>query len=169
MLRFSRVLAVAAGVLVVGVVAGCGGSHSATPPTTTQQITTLPKKTTSLVVKNFPSALTGSVQFTINRTQGNPRKAGGWKRHYTVKLDNLVLHLSHVSGKGNNRKASYSLVSADESFAGSEAITNSKCKTTHIVWAGSPGQKPTGTVEVFSPSSTARSASSSSCRSTARR
>ena len=151
MLRVSRTFAVGAAVLLAGVVAGCGGSGNAAPPTTTQHVSTLPKKTTSLVVQNFPSALTGSVTFTINRTQGNPKKAGGWKRHYTVTLDNLVLHLSHVEGKGDKRKASYSLASADESFTGAEDITNSKCQTTHIVWAGSPGRKPTGTVEVFSP------------------
>jgi hypothetical protein len=149
-LRFSRAFAVVAAVLLAGVVAGCGSSGGAAP-STTQQITTLPKAKTSLVVQNFPSALTGSVVFTINRTQGNPKKAGGWKRHYTVTLDNLVLHLSHVQGKGDQRKASYSLVSADESFTGAEDSTNSKCQTTHIVWAGSPGHKPTGTVEVFSP------------------
>ena len=65
-------------------------------------------------------------------------------------LDNLILRLSGVTGKGVNGKARYSLVSVDESFKGFEAITNSKCQTTHIVWAGS-GQKPTGTVELFSP------------------
>ena len=146
MLRVTRAFAVVA---LVAVAAGCGSSHSSAPPTTTA-IPTLPKKTTSLVVQNFPAALTGSVTFIINTTQGNPRKPGGWERKYTVKLDNLVLHLSGVEGKGDKRRARYSLVSSDESFTGSEDLTNSKCKTTHIVWAGS-GRKPTGTVEVFSP------------------
>jgi hypothetical protein len=137
-------------VALVVVAAGCGGSHSSAPPTTTEHISTLPKKTTSLVAQNFPSALTGSVTFIINRTQGNPRKPGGSKRQYTVKLDHLVLHLSGVEGKGDKRKAHYSLVSSDESFTGSEVLTTSKCKTTRIVWSGS-AHKPSGTVEVFSP------------------
>jgi hypothetical protein len=143
--RASKVLAAAA---LVAVIAGCGSSHSTAP--TTQPVNTLPKKTTSLVVENFPSALTGSLVFNIDRTQGNPRKPGGWKRDYTVKLDNLVLRLAGVVGKGDQRKARYSLVSADESFTGFENLTDAKCKTTHVVWAGS-GHKPTGTVEVFSP------------------
>jgi hypothetical protein len=137
-------------VLLAGVAAGCGGSKNAAPPTTTEPVTTLPKKTTSLRVENFPSALTGSLTFAIDQTQGNPRKGRGRKQNYTVKLDNLVLSLRGVEGKGDNRKARYSLQSVDESFTGSEVLTNSKCKTTHIVWAGS-GHKPTGTVEVFSP------------------
>jgi hypothetical protein len=137
--------------MLVGVAAGCGGSKSTAPTTTTTPpVTTLPDKTTSLRVENFPSALTGNVTFTINQTQGNPKKAHGRKQNYTVKLDNLVLHLTGVTGKGDNRKARYSLQSVDESFTGSEVLTNSKCKTTQIVWAGT-GQKPTGTVEVFSP------------------
>lgn len=69
MIRVSRVFAVAAVVVAAGVIAGCGSSKSATPPTTTQ-IPTLPKKTTSLRVENFPSALTGNVTFVINQTQG---------------------------------------------------------------------------------------------------
>jgi len=131
------------------VAAGCGSSSSSAPPTTTD-VPTLPKKTTSLVVQSFPSALTGSLTFVINRTQGNPRKPGGSKRDYTVNLDHLVLRLSGVEGKGDKRKARYSLVSSAESFSGFEDLTNSKCKTTHIVWGGS-AQKPIGTVEVFSP------------------
>jgi uncharacterized protein (DUF4415 family) len=145
-LRVTRAFAVVA---LVGVAAGCGGSHSATPPTT-EPISTLPKKITSLVVQNFPESLTGSVTFVINRKQGKPKQPGSWKRNYTVKLDNLVLHLSRIEGKGDKRRARYNLASSDESFTGYEDLTNSKCKTTHIVWAGS-GRKPTGTVEVFSP------------------
>jgi hypothetical protein len=137
-----------AAVALVAVAAGCGSSHSSAPTTTEQS--PLPKKTASLAVQNFPSALTGSLVFDINRTQGSLRQPGGWKRKYTVKLDNLVLHLSGVEGKGDKRKARYSLVSTNESFKGFEDLTDSKCRTTHIVWAGS-GQKPTGTVEVFSP------------------
>jgi hypothetical protein len=143
-LRASRALPVVA---LAAIAAGCGGSHSTVP---TQPVSTLPKATTSLVVQSFPSALTGSLVFDIDRTQGNPRRPGGWKRKYTVKLDNLVLHLSGVEGKGDQRKARYSLVSARESFTGFEDLTDSRCKTTHIVWAGS-GRKPTGTVELFSP------------------
>lgn len=139
----------AATALVV-VAAGCGGSHNAAPPTTTPPTSTVPAKTAALVAQNFPQELTGSVAFNINRTQGNPKKAGGWRRRYTVTLDNLVLRLDAVTGKGDKRKAHYTLASANESFKGFEDITNSKCQTTHIVWAGS-SQKPTGTVEVFSP------------------
>ena len=135
--------------MLVGVAAGCGGSKSATP-TTSPPIPTLPKKTTSLRVENFPAALTGDVTYAINAKQGNPKKPHGREQKYTVKLDNLVLRLASVTGKGDNRKARYSLQSSDESFTGSEVLTTSKCKTTKIVWAGS-GQKPTGTVEVFSP------------------
>jgi len=146
-LRASRAFLVVA---MVAIAAGCGSSHNAAPPTTTETITMLPKKTTSLAVQNFPSTLTGSLVFNIDRTQGSLRHPGGWKRKYTVTLDNLVLHLSGIEGKGDKRKARYNLVSAKESFNGFETLTDSKCRTTHIVWAGS-GQKPTGTVEVFSP------------------
>jgi hypothetical protein len=134
---------------LVAVAAGCGGSHS-TAPDTTIRTTTVPNKTLALVAQNYPSELTGSVTFNINRRQGNPRKPNGWKRRYTVTLDHLVLRRTGVAGKGANRKARYTLASAKESFKGSETLTNSKCQTTHIVWAGS-GQPPRGTVEVFSP------------------
>jgi hypothetical protein len=84
----------------------------------------------------LPSDLTGNVTFVINQKRGNPKRAGGRKQNYTVKLDDLVLHLSGVEGTGDNRKARYSLQSVKESFAGPESLTNSKCQTTHIVWAG---------------------------------
>ena len=146
MLKVSRAFAVVA---LVAVAAGCGSSHSSAPPTT-EPINTLPKKTTSLRVENFPSALTGSLTFAIDQTQGNTKTGPGRKQDYTVKLDNLLLSLRGVEGKGDNRKARYGLESVNESFTGSEVLTTSKCKTTQIVWAGS-GKKPTGTVEVFSP------------------
>jgi hypothetical protein len=135
-------------VVLIAIAAGCGGgSHS---PTTTAPVTsTVPKKTQQLVVGNFPSQLAGSLIYNINRTQGKAGQPGSWQRKYTVKLDNVVLRLAAVQGKGAKRKARYNLVSADESFAGSEDLTNSKCKTSHIVWAGS-GRSPTGAVEVFS-------------------
>jgi hypothetical protein len=148
-LRISRALAVAG---LVAIAAGCGGSHSTAPttPTTTQRTSTVPKHTFQLVAQNFPSVLTGSVTFNVNRTQGNPKKPEGWRRRYTVTLDDLVLRLAGTQGKGDKRKARYTLASAHEVFTGFEDITNSKCKTTHIVWAGS-GKAPTGTVEIFSP------------------
>lgn len=146
-----RAFTLSAAAALVVVAAGCGGSSKNVAQSTTQQTSTVPPATQALVVQNFPQQLNGSVAFVINRTQGNPKKPGGWKRNYTVTLDNLVMRLSGVTGTGVNRKARYSLVSADESFKGHEDITNSKCQTTHIVWAAAPGQKPAGTVELFSP------------------
>ena len=146
MLRVTRALPA---VLLAVIVAGCGGSHSSAPPTTST-IPTIPLKTLQLTVQKFPQTLEGSVVFNINRTQGNPKKAGGWKRKYTVTLDHLVLRLSSVQGEGAKRQARYSLVKAHESFAGTETLTNAKCKTTRIVWAGS-AQPPTGTVQIYGP------------------
>lgn len=147
MLRLSRGLPAVA---LVVIAAGCGGSHSSAPTTTTAPVNTVRKKTLELVAANFPAQLAGSLVFKINRTQGHPKKPGGWKRKYTVTLDHIQLRLTRVQGKGNARKARYDLVSAQESFTGFEDLTNSKCKTTHIVWAGSR-RRPTGAVEIFSP------------------
>jgi hypothetical protein len=146
-LRVSRALPAVA---LVALVAGCGGSHTATPPTTTQQVNTVPKPTLELVVDNFPSELEGSVVYRVNSVQGNPKKPGGVKRNYTVMLDHLVLRLAGVRGKGDKRQARYNLVSAHQSFSGFEDLTSSKCKTTHIVWDGS-GKAPVGAVQIYSP------------------
>jgi hypothetical protein len=137
-------------VVVAVVLAGCGSSHSSAPPTTTSTIPTIPKKTLELAVQKFPQTLDGSISFTINRIQGKPNRPHGWKRRYSVTLDHIVLHLTGTSGKGDQRKARYNLVKAHESFTGSETLTNAKCQTTRIVWAGSD-QAPTGTVELFGP------------------
>jgi hypothetical protein len=152
-LRVGRAFGVAAVAALVLVAAGCGGSGSSSPSTTaptTTQTNTIPKQTTSLVVKNFPSTLTGGLTFHINSAQGKPNEPGAWKRRYTVTLNNLVLRLAGISGTGDTRQARYHLVSADEGFTGFENLTSSKCKTSHIVWAGT-NRKPTGTVEVFGP------------------
>jgi hypothetical protein len=146
-LRVSRALPVVA---LVAIAAGCGGSHSTAPTTTTQPVNTVPKPTQQLIVGKFPSQLAGSLTYNVNRTQGKLNKPGSWKRKYTVTLDNVLLRLAAVQGKGAKQKARYNLVSADESFTGSEDLTNSKCKTSHIVWNGT-GTHPTGTVEVFGP------------------
>src|SRR5439155_1753187 len=67
-----------------------------------------------------------------------------------VTLSHLLLRREWVHGNGDSRKASYHLVSAREAFSGYEVMTDSKCKTTRTVWAGS--RRPaTGTVEIFSP------------------
>jgi hypothetical protein len=145
-LRVSTVIAVAA---LAAIAAGCGSSHSTAPPTTSS-IPTIPKKTLQLAVKDFPNQLAGSIVFNIDRTHGDPRKPGGWRRQYTVKLTHLVLRRIWVRGKGDQRKARYDLVSAKEAFTGFEDLTNSKCKTTRIVWAGS-GKPATGDVEIFGP------------------
>lgn len=146
MLRVSRVWPA---VVLVAIAAGCGSSHSAAP-TTTETIPTIPKKTLQLVVRQFPRELAGSVVFNIDRTQGAPGKRGSWRRKYIVSLTHLLLRRSWVRGTGDQRKARYDLVSATEAFSGFENLTNSKCKTTHIVWAGA-GKPATGVVEIFGP------------------
>lgn len=108
----------------------------------------MPQPTLALVVQNFPTELVGNLTYAINSTQGNPKKAGGQKRKYTVTLDHLVLRLTSV--KGDNRQTTYKLVSAHQAFDGFEDITHSKCKTTHIVWDGS-GRAPAGAVAIYSP------------------
>jgi hypothetical protein len=150
MVRVSRVARVFPVVVLAAVVAGCGGSHKAVPTTTTQPVDTVPKATRELVVRNFPTELAGSLTFNIDRREGNPRKPGGSRRKYKVTLEHLLFRLAGVQGKGAQRQARYSLVSAHETFTGSEDRTSPRCKTTHIVWAGS-GSPPTGTVEVFGP------------------
>lgn len=148
-LRVSRALPVVA---LVAIAAGCGGgSHSSSTTTaTTQPVNTVPKPTQALVVGKFPSQLAGSLTYNINRSQGKQNQPGSWRRKYSVTLDNVLLRLAAVQGKGAKQKARYNLVSADESFTGSEDLTNSKCKTSHIVWTGT-GTHPTGAVEVFGP------------------
>jgi hypothetical protein len=144
-----RVWRASAVVALAVLAAGCGGSHT-TAPTTTTPVNTVPQPTLELVVKNFPAELAGSLTFKIDSTQGNPKKPGGWRRRYTVALDHIVLRLTGVQGKGDKRQAGYKLVSAQETFSGFEDLTNSKCKTTHIVWDGS-GKRPTGTVAIYGP------------------
>jgi hypothetical protein len=148
-LRVSRAFPIAAVALAI-ILAGCGGSHSTAPTTTTGPISTIPQKTLALVVDKFPSSLAGSITFRIKRAQGKPNKPGSSTRNYTVTLDNLVLRLAKVQGTGDKRTARYDLVRAHESFSGFETLTNSKCQTTRIDWAGS-GAPPRGAVEIFSP------------------
>jgi hypothetical protein len=142
-------MGVAAVTALVLAVAGCGGSGSSTPTTTAATApVNIPKQ--QLVVKNFPSTLTGAVRFDVDSRQAKENEPGSSSRKYTVTLNNLALRLARIDGTGDNRHASYRLVSADESFTCFENVTSSKCRTSHIVSDGT-NRKPAGTVDVLGP------------------
>jgi len=148
--RVEGAFAFAAVTALALVVAGCGGPGSSAPTTTAQTAPGNTVPSTQLVVKNFPSTLTGTVTLAVDSRQGKENEPGASERKYTVTLNNLVLRLAGINGTGDQRRASYRLVSADESISGFENVTNSKCETSHIVWDGT-NRTPSGTVDVLGP------------------
>src|ERR1051326_6254634 len=115
-------------VVLVGVAAGCGGSHEiattgVTVPPLTAPTPPIPHHAKTLVAKRFPTRLAGSLSYAVDSLHFDPNQAGGHVRSYRTDLTGISLRLAKVVSRGGRQIATYSVTGATAMSSGSQDVT----------------------------------------------